>query len=150
VRHWTMRNWRPGIKRIVAPWAAGLLVWFSPAVVADSHAWAQWDIWCAPFFIWAVYFACKKRWLVTGVLIATGAMFKGQILLATPAVLIWAFFAGWKPTVRLGVGMLIVGGLMACIFWGSLAWLKVSFLFPTDHFHRMTLSASTIPAIMEE
>jgi len=71
---------------------AGLLLWFNPAVLANAHAWPQWDVWIVPFFLLACLLASHQCWLWTGVAVATGAMFKGQLLIVAPFFVFWPLF----------------------------------------------------------
>lgn len=75
---------------------AALLFWWSPAVLWDAHVFPQWDTWIMPFFLGAVWCASVNRWFVAGVLVAVGALIKGQMLLGAPVLLAWALFS-WKP-----------------------------------------------------
>lgn len=93
--------------------AATILFWFNPALILDAHAWPQWDAWVLPFFVWAVVAALFDRWTVTGMLIAVGACFKGQLLFVLLPLFAWPIFAG-KPErafrlfAGLAAGMLLV------------------------------------------
>jgi len=80
--------------------AAGLallgaaLVWFNPASLVNAHGWPLWDIWIVPFFLAAVLLVSVDRWFWAGVLIAVGAMFKGQQLIVAPWFVLAALFMG--------------------------------------------------------
>ncbi len=76
---------------------AAALVWFNPAVILNAHCWPQWDVWVLPFFMLAVLAALRSHYLTSGMLIAVGAMLKGQILLASPVILGLALAAGGMP-----------------------------------------------------
>lgn len=92
---------------------AATCLWLNPAVLIDAHVWPQWDIWCVPFYIWAIYASSVGAWFWAGVLIAFGAMFKGQILLVAPALLIWAAFSnGWWTGLR--------NAAIALLIWAAL------------------------------
>jgi hypothetical protein len=79
-------------------WACGavaaMLVWLDPVNLMDSHAWPQWDVWILPIFIFAALFASLNWWLAAGFLLGVGIMFKGQLLLAGPILILWPFFEG--------------------------------------------------------
>ncbi len=93
VWHWRGRS--PRLSWILGLFAA-LLVWFEPSVFIDSHFWPQWDVWLLPFYLWAAFFCSTNRWFTAGVLIAIGAMLKGQILTIAPVFALWALF-DFKP-----------------------------------------------------
>jgi hypothetical protein len=97
--------------------ASALLLWFDPALITNAHAWPQWDVWCLPFFIWAVYLCLQNRWLYAGVLLAVGSALKGQLILVTPAILLWPFFLGnWGATLRLLLGFAFATAIIAAPF----------------------------------
>jgi hypothetical protein len=94
-------SWRSIIREAWAqhhPWILGLLaaglLWFNPAVMWNAHAWPQWDSWIIPFYIWAAVLASIGWWFGAGLLLAAGCMFKGQLLLAAPVLVLWPLFAG--------------------------------------------------------
>ncbi len=110
VRLWVRRDqisqgWPHGRPFWRSAWFVGLLAailfWFNPAIIWDAHAWPQWDVWCLPFFFWAIFFASVDGWLIAGLLLAIGAMFKGQILLVAPVIVLWPLFSmKWGAVVR--------------------------------------------------
>ena len=73
---------------------AMLLFWFAPAIILSTHGWPTWDEWIIPFFVWAIYLACIDWWFLAGLVIATGAMFKGQQFFVAPIVRSLAVDAG--------------------------------------------------------
>ncbi len=79
-------------------WACGavaaMLVWFDPIILIDSHAWPQWDVWILPIFIFAVLAASLDWWMLAGAMIGVGCMFKGQMLLGGPVLLLWPLIGG--------------------------------------------------------
>ncbi len=92
---------------------AALLVWFNPAVVIEGHGWPQWDIWCMPFFVWAAVACVTNAWLIGGMLLATGAMFKGQLLLTAPIFLLWPvvqfrFYIAWRLVVGFALATAVI------------------------------------------
>lgn len=113
VRHWVRRGqpYRPAWRAAYATWRGGfrdgwvlhkgwivgvgaaLLVWFNAAALIDAHAFPQWDIWLLPFFLAAAYAASCNAWLSAGVLLALGAMLKGQELIAAPIFPVWALLS---------------------------------------------------------
>ena len=92
---------------------AGMLAWFSPAALLVGFAWPQWDIAVPAFFLLAVLCGCRNLWLLAGVLLGIGGMYKGQVLLMLPMMVVWPLVAG-KPG---GLTRLLAGlGLsIACI-----------------------------------
>lgn len=100
---------RPWVANWGALFAAGLL-WLNPTMVVNAHAWPQWDVWALPFYVWAVYLASVGGWLGAGVIIGVGAMLKGQILFASPVLLIWPLVLGqFGAALRLVVGAALSG-----------------------------------------
>jgi hypothetical protein len=93
---------------------AALLLWFNPAVIFNAHCYPQWDVWILPFFLLAVYFGLLNFWLISGLCIGFVAMGKGQILLVTPALIIWQLCIGRPGAVlRLLAGIALASGLVA-------------------------------------
>jgi len=92
-------------------WACGavaaMLIWFNPLLLLDSHAWPQWDVWILPFFIAAALMASLNWWMLAGALLGVGCMFKGQLLLGGPILILWPLFEG-----RLGAFARIVIGFL--------------------------------------
>ena len=71
-----------------------MLVWCNPLLLIDSHAWPQWDVWILPIFLFAALLASLNRWMLAGMLLGIGCMFKGQMLLAGPVLILWPLFEG--------------------------------------------------------
>ncbi|CAN5580692.1 hypothetical protein BH10PLA1_BH10PLA1_17000 [soil metagenome] len=91
----------------IAGYIAALLFWFNPAVIVSAHGWPTWDMWIIPFFIWAVYLASVDLWFCAGLMIAVGAMFKGQQLFIAPMFVLWPLFAGQPmKALRWAIGLL--------------------------------------------
>ncbi len=91
-----------------------LLFWFNPAVVLSSHGWPTWDMWVIPFYIWGILLAVWDFWFIAGVVIAIGAMFKGQQFFVAPIFLAWPLLQGRVgPPVRWAIGLLFGIGLLA-------------------------------------
>jgi hypothetical protein len=93
-------------------WACGavaaMLVWCNPLLLIDSHAWPQWDVWILPIFLFAALSASLNRWMLAGVLLGIGCMFKGQMLLAGPVLILWPLFEGrWGALARIAIGFLV-------------------------------------------
>jgi hypothetical protein len=51
-----------------------------------------WDGWILPFYLWAILAASRRRWMISGVLVGVGCLFKGQLLLVTPVFFLWPIF----------------------------------------------------------
>ena len=69
--------------------AAASVAWLEPSMILDAHGWPQWDVWILPFYLFAALGALKSRWFWCGCLLATGAMFKGQLLFVAPFFVFW-------------------------------------------------------------
>jgi hypothetical protein len=74
---------------------AATLVWLNPALILIGFGWPQWDGWVLPFFLIAAVLASINWWLLAGVMLGVGCMFKGQLLLIAPVLLLCPLFAGW-------------------------------------------------------
>jgi hypothetical protein len=93
---------------------AAILFWLNPALLVDAHAWPQWDVWPVPFFVFALLAASHERWLVTGALLAVGAMLKGQILLVAPFFVLWPLFSNApRAATRVVVGFFGAAAVIA-------------------------------------
>jgi hypothetical protein len=97
---------------------AALFFWFNPALIWNAHCWPQWDSWVLPFFLWAVLLASLDWWFCAGVLMATGAMFKGQILFGAPLFLLWPLFQ-----LRIGALTRWIAGLFTAVAAITAVWL---------------------------
>jgi hypothetical protein len=87
---------------------AALLLWFSPAIVLSAHGWPTWDSWIIPFYLLGALLASLDCWFFAGVVIAMGAMFKGQQFTALPVFLLWPLFQKkWGGAVRFIAGLTI-------------------------------------------
>ena len=99
-------------------WACGavaaMLVWCNPLLLIDSHAWPQWDVWILPIFLFAALLASLNWWMLAGVLLGMGCMFKGQMLLAGPILILWPMFEGrWGAVARIAIGFMVGAELIA-------------------------------------
>ena len=111
-------SYRSWLLPLVAAW----LFWFSPAVVISAHGWPTWDMWIIPFFIWTVYFASLDWWFVSGLVLAVGAMFKGQQLFVAPMFVLWPIFAGrpnkatrWLIGLTFGIALIALPWLVTYV-----------------------------------
>ncbi|HEY0007640.1 MAG TPA: hypothetical protein VGB55_02855 [Tepidisphaeraceae bacterium] len=79
--------------------AAAVLLLFNPAMAVSAHGWPSGDMWVVTPFLWAVYLAFVNRWFAAGVVVAIGALLKGQQLFMLPVLLLWPMFQGrfWPP-----------------------------------------------------
>jgi hypothetical protein len=115
VRHWVRRGGRAGPE-----WAwllglvAALISWFNPSTLVDAHMWPQWDVWIVPFYLAAMYLASVEWWFAAGISLAIGAMFKGQMMMVAPVMLLWPLLGGrWSAAIRIVIGFLFATALMA-------------------------------------
>ncbi len=124
VHHWVRRDRRArgGVNGPLtganAATVAALLVWFSPAVLISTHGWPTYDLYIIPFFLWAVYLASRGWWFSAGVMIAIGAMFKGQQLTMVPLFLLWPLFMK-----RPGAMLRWTAGMLAGLAAVALPWV---------------------------
>lgn len=87
---------RVGVSAVLAAIVA-CATWLSPAIVLNSHAWPQWDVWVLPGLLWSAYFAKSDRWALAGATLALFGMFKGQVFLAATPIVVWSVFANATP-----------------------------------------------------
>jgi hypothetical protein len=98
-------------------WACGavaaLLVWFNPMVILVSNAWPQWDAWVLPAFLVPALLASLEWWLLAGFVLGVGIMFKGQVALGGPILLLWPLFGGkFGAFTRAAVGVALGAALV--------------------------------------
>ena len=83
-------------------------------MILDAHGWPQWDVWILPFYLFAALAALKNRWFVCGCLLATGAMFKGQLLFVAPFFVLWPLWQKrWNRALRVLAGFISTAALIA-------------------------------------
>jgi hypothetical protein len=110
-----VRKWNGTKHANVLAYVAALLVWFNPVLFLDAHVWQQWDCWLLPFFVWAIFAAASEWWLTAGMLVAVGAMFKGQMSLGASMLVLWPLLWGrWREALRAVLGM---GAGVALVCW---------------------------------
>jgi len=94
--------------------AAASVAWLEPSMILDAHGWPQWDVWILPFYLFAALSALKNRWFVCGCLLATGAMFKGQLLFVAPFFVLWPLWQKrWNRALRVLAGFISTAALIA-------------------------------------
>ena len=94
--------------------AAASVAWLEPSMILDAHGWPQWDVWILPFYLFAALSALKNRWFVCGCLLATGAMFKGQLLFVAPFFVLWPLWQKrWNRALRVLAGFISAAALIA-------------------------------------
>src|SRR5882762_2902162 len=94
--------------------AAASAAWLEPSMILDAHGWPQWDVWILPFYLFAAFAALKNRWFVCGCLLATGAMFKGQLLFVVPFFVLWPLWQKrWNRALRVLAGFTATAALIA-------------------------------------
>ncbi len=96
----SFRHWMGAPGQRFDGWTAGLtaalLLWFNPAMLLSAHGWQTWDMWIVPFYLWAVLAACLNWWFAAGMIIGTGALFKGQQWIVALIFILWPLF-GLRP-----------------------------------------------------
>jgi hypothetical protein len=94
--------------------AAASVAWLEPSMILDAHGWPQWDVWILPFYLFATLAALKNRWFLCGCLLATGAMFKGQLLFVAPFFVLWPLWQKrWTRALRMLAGFTATAALIA-------------------------------------
>ena len=94
--------------------AAASAAWLEPSMILDAHGWPQWDVWILPFYLFAAFAALRNRWFVCGCLLATGAMFKGQLLFVAPFFVLWPLWQKrWNRALRVLAGFIATAALIA-------------------------------------
>src|SRR5947207_6746192 len=109
--------------------AAASVAWLEPSMILDAHGWPQWDVWIVPFYLFAVLAALKNRWFVCGCLLATGAMFKGQLLLVAPFFVLWPLWQKrWTCALRMLAGFAATTALLVSpwLLRNPAAWISVA------------------------
>lgn len=108
--------------------AGALLVWLNLTLLLNAHVFPQWDVWLLPFFVFGALGASVGGlgWLLCGILLAVGAMFKGQILLVAPVLVVWAIASDPRGgnLVRLMAG-LAAGAALVTWPWLVRSWEPV-------------------------
>lgn len=127
-RHWT--RWEQAA-------AAAGLVWLNPAAIMDSHVWPHGEVWILPFYLLAVLAVLEGRCFAAGVMIGLGSMFKGQIMMVAPVLILWPMFdRRWRGAARVMLGMAC--GIGAIVWpWvshGSMAWARAGFAAPVKFY----------------
>ena len=124
-RHWTTQTHPRSRWRILRPYdgvargmSAALLFWLSPAVLYAAHYYPQWDVWILPFYTFAILAACKDWWFTAGMLVAVGAMFKGQMMFCGAILPLWAIFGG-----RFGAAARVLGGFGLAAMAVAAPWM---------------------------
>lgn len=96
---------------------AALIIWFNPAMWLSAHSWPDGDSWIIPPFVWACYFCVRRCWFSAGVVLAIGALFKGQQFIIAPVFILWPLFQG-----RPGAALHFVCGLIAAFGIATAGW----------------------------
>jgi hypothetical protein len=127
-RHWVIRG-SGGVRRghFHGVWqglVAALVLWFSPDMIINSHAWPQWDTWIVPWYLLAVLLASLDWWFLAGVAILIGANFKGQMFTIMAIFVIWPLVQG-----RVGAALRWLSGAVFCYAVIVSGWL-LSYLPP--------------------
>jgi len=181
--------------------AAAGAAWLEPSIILDAHGWPQWDVWILPFYLFAAFAALKNRWFICGCLLATGAMFKGQLLFVAPFFVLWPLWQKrWNRALRVLAGFIAttaliaspwllhtpaawiavlavtgfsslfflqrelphrcawISGIAGCAAFvigafkgGSFAWLKVGFLYGSEHYPYLVISSCyNLPSLLSK
>jgi hypothetical protein len=115
------------------------LAWLNPASIISAHGRPTWDVWVAPFYVWAIFAACCNRWFIAGCIIAVGTMLKGQQLIVAPIFLLWPLMSlDWRAMLRWIIGFAFAAGVIVS------PWLVGQRIAPIG----MILSAALLPGIL--
>ncbi len=109
--------------------AAAGVAWLEPSMILDTHGWPQWDVWIVPFYLFAVLAALKKRWFLSGCLLAAGAMLKGQLLFVAPFFVLWPLWQKrWTRALRVLAGFATTVALLVSpwLLRNPAAWIAVA------------------------
>lgn len=109
--------------------AAASVAWLEPSMILDAHSWPQWDVWILPFYLFAALAALKNRWFLCGCLLATGAMFKGQLLFVAPFFVLWPLWQKrWNRALRVLAGFIATAALIASpwLLRTPVAWITLA------------------------
>ncbi len=105
-------------RSVMCALVAGTMAWLNPGSILDSHGWPQWDSWLPPFFLVAAILVTLDWWIAAGLLLGVGCMFKGQLLLVSPVLVLCPLLAGWP-----GRFLRIVAGMSAAAALVLWPWL---------------------------
>lgn len=94
---WSRRGGAGPSKARLIGLAAGLFLWFNPAMMWNAYGWPGWDTWVVPFFLWAVLLASWERWTLSGLVLGLGAGFKGQQWIVAPWFVMVPLFMDLRP-----------------------------------------------------
>lgn len=126
--------------------AGAALLWLNPAVHVSGFGRPTWDVWILPFYLAAALGMLRRQWFLAGVLLAIGAMFKGQQLAVLPFFLAWSLFTSGPRSLLsfllgLATGAAVVlwpwllsdppAGPVAGIAFRHLRWDLITLLFAT-------------------
>ena len=110
----SLRSLGPQHRASICGLAAASAAWLEPSMILDAHGWPQWDVWILPLYLFAAFAALKNRWFVCGCLLATGAMFKGQLLFVAPFFVLWPLWQKrWNRALRVLAGFIATAALIA-------------------------------------
>jgi hypothetical protein len=113
--------------------ASASVMWLNPASIVDSHIWPHGQTWILPFYLFAILAMISNRSISAGILMGLGAMFKGQMLMVAPMLVLWRMFdRRWLDAVRVTVGIAVGIALIAWpwLSHGSMAWARSGFAAP--------------------
>ena len=114
-------------------WYAGvaaILLWLNPAAIVDSHVWPHGQTWILPFYLFAILAMIEDRFFIAGAVFGLGAMFKGQMMLVAPMLILWPLFdRRWLAALRVVVGMAcgVAAAAWPWLIRGSMAWARIGF-----------------------
>ena len=115
-------------RALICGLAAASAAWLEPSMILDAHGWPQWDVWILPLYLFAAFAALKNRWFVCGCLLATGAMFKGQLLFVAPFFVLWPLWQKrWNRALRVLAGFIATAALIASpwLLHTPVAWIAL-------------------------
>jgi hypothetical protein len=109
---------------------AAILIWLNPASIVDSHVWPHGQTWIFAFYLMAVLAMVEGRSFLAGLCFGVGAMFKAQMMMVAPVLILWPLFdRRWRAAVRVVIGMAVGIGVIVWpwLLRGSMAWARTGF-----------------------
>jgi hypothetical protein len=121
---------KPDARRWTLGAATAICFWLNPASIIDSHVWPHGQTWILPFYLAAILAMTEGRALTAGVIYGIGIMFKGQMLLVAPMLILWPMFdRRFGASAKVACGMVLGVALIVSpwLSYGSFSWIRAGF-----------------------